>query len=217
METVPDQLRNQVQAFYAAIRSNDAESVETMLNDGFPIKWAQAFAETSLPEFAMRQGAVETSWLLMSKGLMPEKWSDFSGDAWKVFLKKGWDMTVSKDGAHLSIESYAKIAKIGLKVTGQQLPGWLDKVLTQSTTGATKLTDSMMSKFSGFLSRVRENMDDNKRLREPSSIEIPEKSVDLSNQNGTKKPSVLTKHRAKKRSSSKDGGENTKSSPKRKP
>lgn len=217
METVPNQLRSQVQTFYSAVRSNNAEAVEKMINDGFPIEWAQAFSETSLPELAMRHGAVETSWLLMSKGLMPEKWSDFSGDAWKVFLKKGWDMTVSKDGAHLSMESYAKIAKIGLKITGQQLPGWLDKVLAQSTTGATKLTGNVMSRFSGFLSRVRENMDDNKRLREPSSIDIPEKSVDLSSQDVTKKSTTLHQKRTKQRTVSEEFSETQKPSKKRKP
>lgn len=155
----PPMMRAQVQRFYAALRANDVSVVNDMLENDFPIQWAQAFSEHSLPEFAMRHGAVESAWLLMSKGVMPENWSGFTGDAWKAFLKKGWELATSQSNVNLSMETYLKIAKVGIKVTGERLPSWLDKAMSESSTAATRVTTSLMSGLSKLMSRVRESFD----------------------------------------------------------
>lgn len=170
-ETPPNLMRPQVQAFYEALRSNDTISVQKMLDNKFPLEWAQTFAETSLPEYAMSHGSVECAWLMMSHGVMPEKWSAFTGDAWKAFLKKGWEMATSPDGANLSVEAYRKIAKIGLKVTGQNFPSWMDKMMSDSAATATRVSTSVWGGFNRMLSRLQERLE-----TESVPEQAPEKS-----------------------------------------
>lgn len=158
-ETPANLMRPQVQAFYEALRSNDTNSVQSMLDNKFPLEWVQTFAETSLPEYAMSHGSVECAWLLMSHGVMPEKWSAFTGDAWKAFLKKGWEMATSPDGANLSVEAYRKIAKIGLKVTGQNFPSWMDKIMSDSAATATRVGTSVWGGVNRLWGRVVERLE----------------------------------------------------------
>lgn len=170
-ETPPNLMRPQVQAFYEALRSNDTISVQKMLDNKFPLEWAQTFAENSLPEYAMSHGSVECAWLLMSHGVMPEKWSAFTGDAWKAFLKKGWEMATSPDGANLSVEAYRKIAKIGLKVTGENFPSWMDKVMSDSAATATRVGTSVWGGMNRLWGRLQERLD-----AEAASEVAPKKS-----------------------------------------
>lgn len=170
-ETPPNLMRPQVQAFYEALRSNDTIGVQKMLDNKFPLEWAQTFAENSLPEYAMSHGSVECAWLLMSHGVMPEKWSAFTGDAWKAFLKKGWEMATSPDGANLSMEAYRKIAKIGLKVTGENFPSWMDKVMSDSAATATRVGTSVWDGMNRLWGRLQERLD-----AEAASEVAPKKS-----------------------------------------
>lgn len=153
-DSTPQLMRPQVQAFYEALRANDVTALQNMLEKDFPLEWAQTFAETSLPEYAMSHGSVECAWLLMSHGAMPEKWSAFTGDAWKAFLKKGWEMATSNEGGNLSMEAYRKIAKMGLKVTGQNFPSWMDKIMNDSAATATRMTTSVLGSVGKLWSRV---------------------------------------------------------------
>lgn len=158
-DSAPNLMRPQVQAFYEALRSNDVTTVQSMLDNKFPLEWAQTFAETSLPEYAMSHGSVECAWLMMSHGVMPEKWSAFTGEAWKAFLKKGWEMATAPDGGNLSMEAYRKIAKVGLKVTGQNFPSWMDKVMNESAVAATRVTTSVLGSMGRLWGRVVERLD----------------------------------------------------------
>lgn len=155
--TAPDAtLRHQINTFYAALRTNDVEKIQEMLRNDFPIEWAQVFSETSLPEYAMRHGAVEAAWVVMSAGVLPEKWSAFTGDAWKAFLKKGWEMATTSTGARIPLEEYTKIAKVGLKVTGQNFPGWLDKMLDTTSVSAASLASNLRGSFGSLWSKWTE-------------------------------------------------------------
>lgn len=158
-DSTPLLMRPQVQSFYEALRANDVTAVQKMLEKDFPLEWAQTFAETSLPEYAMSHGSVECAWLLMSHGAMPEKWSAFTGDAWKAFLKKGWEMATSNDNQNLSIDAYRKIAKMALKVTGQNFPSWMDKVMSDSAATATRMTTSVLGSVTRLWDRVVEHWD----------------------------------------------------------
>lgn len=153
-DSTPHLMRPQVQSFYEALRSNNVAALQTLLDNDFPLDWAQTFAETSLPEYAMSHGSVECAWLLMSHGAMPEKWSAFTGDAWKAFLKKGWEMATANDGGNLSIDAYRKIAKMGLKVTGQNFPSWMDKIMNDSAATATRMTTTVLGSVTKLWGRV---------------------------------------------------------------
>lgn len=158
-DSTPHLMRPQVQSFYDALRSNDVAALQVLLDNDFPLDWAQTFAETSLPEYAMSHGSVECAWLLMSHGAMPEKWSAFTGDAWKAFLKKGWEMATANDGGNLSIDAYRKIAKMGLKITGQNFPSWMDKIMNDSAATATRMTTSVLGSVTKLWGRVVERWD----------------------------------------------------------
>lgn len=155
--TAPDAtLRPQINTFYAALRTNDVEKIQEMLRNDFPIEWAQVFSETSLPEYAMRHGAVEAAWVVMSAGVLPEKWSAFTGDAWKAFLKKGWEMATTSTGARIPLEEYTKIAKVGLKITGQNFPSWLDKMLDTTGLSTASLANNLKGSFGSLWSKWRD-------------------------------------------------------------
>lgn len=155
--TAPDAtLRPQINTFYAALRTNDVDKLQEMLRNDFPIEWAQVFSETSLPEYAMRHGAVEAAWVVMSAGVLPEKWSAFTGDAWKAFLKKGWEMATTSTGARIPLEEYTQIAKVGLKITGQNFPAWLDKMLDTTSVSAASLASNLRGSFGSLWSKWTE-------------------------------------------------------------
>ena len=148
--SLPDpSLRPQIQAFYAAIRDNNVERLEEFSKSQFPLAWAQAFSETSLPEYAMRHGSVEAAWWLMAHGAMPEKWSAFSGDVWKTFLKKGLALALSKQGPSIPMDVYKNILKVAFKTTGEKIPSWLD----QYTATASTFAGSLLNRVSQGLDR----------------------------------------------------------------
>lgn len=178
-DSTPHLMRPQVQSFYEALRSNDVAALQALLDKDFPLEWAQTFAETSLPEYAMSHGSVECAWLLMSHGAMPEKWSAFTGDAWKAFLKKGWEMATANDGGSLSIDAYRKIAKMGLKITGQNFPSWMDKIMNDSAATATRMTTTVLGSVTKLWGRVVERWDAETPIEEPVKTPIFVKPIKM--------------------------------------
>ena len=171
-------LRPQILDFYAALRRNDVAALDEFATQGFPLAWVQAFAETSLPEYAMRHGAVEGAWWLMAKGVMPERWSEFSGDAWKTFLKKGFNLAISRQGPSIPMDVYKNILKVGLKTTGEKLPSWLDQYTTTATTLAGGLLDRVSGRFSELLRAAAERQAQAEQALERQASEMQASELD---------------------------------------
>lgn len=160
MQEKPDpQLRGLMQDFYRSIRENDTDKLEELSQNGLPLAWVQSMSETSLPEYAMKHGSVEASWWLMSKGIMPESWSEFSGGAWKAFMKKGWQMVMSQD-SDLSLGTYKNIMMVGVKATGERLPSFLEQSGAQLSTQAKGLFGKLSRSVGAFINPPAPNLED---------------------------------------------------------
>jgi len=156
--------------FFSAIRQNDLETLNKMLENDFPLDWAQTFAETSLPEYAMKHGAVEAAWWLMSQNVMPESWAAFSGDTWKSFLNRGWNLVVSKEGPSIPMDAYKEIIKSGMKKTGGVFPSWLEQTLSSSVKNIGSVAGSIFARASraaaDYLDSLDKKVDREQALRQ---------------------------------------------------
>ena len=149
-------LRPHIKKFYQALKANDVAFLKDQKSHGFPLEWVQTFAEVSLPEYAMQNNAVEAAWWLMAEGVMPEKWSVFTGAAWTGFLKKGLQLALSGSGsaAVLPMEAYKNILKIALITTGEKAPAWLETFWVGS--GVKGLFSAIKTGASDALNQARE-------------------------------------------------------------
>lgn len=118
--------------FFKAIKENDSETVQKMINDGFDAKTANMWAEKPLPELAMQYGSVETAWLLMANGFMPDDWLVFSGSMWGSFAKRGMAMALSGKADSISFKAYSDIIRIAVSKTGEKLPSYIDQAYTKA-------------------------------------------------------------------------------------
>ena len=145
---IPDSaLRPQIQKFYLSLRNNDIEELDVLSSKGLPLLWIQSFAETSLPEYAMKNGSVEAAWWLMAKGVLPENWAAFTGSATSNFFKKGLALVVSRQGQSIPIDVYKKIVKLAFKTTGENIPSWLNQFTGSSMSNAADTASKLFGRI----------------------------------------------------------------------
>lgn len=187
-----NEMRKSVKEFYDCLKTNDTARLQELIDNGFPLDIAQTFSEYSLPEYAMKNGSVECAWILMSKGLMPEKWSNFSGEAWKNFLKKGWDLVI-KGESNISPDAYFKITKLALKNSGQKLPDWLENKFSElSVEKLNVAVDAVKNKAFGLFGKFKEKLSEYRDKEDGAHVNTTTVSktdnVNMENQSNKVKP-----------------------------
>ena len=132
---------------------------------------------------------------------MPESWAAFSGDAWKSFLKRGWNLVVSKEGPSIPVEAYKEIIKSGMKKTGEVFPSWLEQTLSSSVKNIGSVAGSIFARASRAATDYLENLD-KKVEREQELRQQAEKdnkdNKDIQNKDIQKTPPPAKKKPAKK-------------------
>lgn len=182
--------RTHVLVFYQALQHNNIVEIQHLIqSNDLDLTTLQMYAETSLPEYAMKHGSVEAAWFLMSKDIFPEDWGQFTGQAWKSFLKKGWGMVRQKETS-IPLDTYLKIVQIGIKTTGEKLPTYLQHILESSSPQIQQVKHHVVGVFHHWIDKMKLSLSEVENFDEYSNGDNKETDLSSSKKKTEKKTGV---------------------------